>query len=293
MKIFKTWLLVAVVTSALAFVGTRVLADSALHIEQGAVNISVTYDGNGDFLQGGNNQDVIIDEILSWPGTVGGSTYTGWSLLAADASGSMDVFSSSSSLKSLGYTPTVGDNISITATYSPYHAIPEIATATAVTLNSSGNPQMVGSKQATIPAVLANPGPWPLPLAQNLEGYLVEIDNVTISGQGTVVNFPATNSGTAGLGNLYLNDTSHNQLTMYFWRSSYACDSAMVGAPIPTWPVNVFGLLTAFPSVSGTTTNWQDELIPTAFVGIPEPSSVMLAGIGLLGLIAVLRRRHS
>jgi len=293
----KDWLLVAVVTSALAFIGTRVLADDAVDIDTYPPNVVATLDGNGDFLYGGNNQDATVDNFMSWPGTVGGETYSSWSMLVADASGSMVVDASAASLAGLHYTPAVGDIVSVTGTFSPNLALP-VLTPTGVTVASRGNPQMVGSEKTTIGNVLSGTGPgygglFNLPIREDLEGYLVEIDDVTISGQGSLTVFPATNSGTGGLNNLYLNDTAGHKLTMYFSYTSYACDGAMVGAPIPTSPVDVWGLLTSDPSVTGTTTNWQDQLIPTAFEGIPEPSSFMLAGIGLLSLIAALRRRHS
>jgi hypothetical protein len=299
MKISKDWLLVAgVVASALVLIGTRVLADAAKTIDYYAPgSAGITYDGNGDFSSGGNNNDVIVDNIMSQPGVFGGKTYTSWAILAADASGSIDVFGYTSVPTSwpTGYTPAVGDQISVTGTWSPYHGIPELASPTSVTVGSQGNAQMVGSKATTIANVLANNGTTTAgPFAQNLEGYLVEIPNVTISGQGTVVNWPATNSGTTALPNLYLNDSGGGKLTLYFWYSSYSCDGQMVGAPIPNYAVDVYGLLTAYPSVKSGVTNWQDELIPTAFVQeIPEPSSFMLAGVGLLSLLAALRRRHS
>jgi len=303
MKISKNVLLVAMVTSALAFVGMRVLADDAADIQQDHNYQAVIYNGAGDDADGGNDADVIVDQILSQPGTYGGHTYTGWAISAADASGSLDIFATASSLSTLGWTPAVGQNISVSATYNPYHSIPEIASPSAVTVISTGNATWAqpgiqgGSAVTTIPAVLANTGSNTyLPLTQGLEDYLVEIRDVTISGARTLTAFPATNDG-----NLFLNDTAGHQLTLYFYYSSYSCDGAMTGAPIPdNSPLtsaglfDVWGLLSAYPSVSGGVTNWQDELVPTAFVAeVPEPSSIMLAGIGLLSLLAVIRRRHS
>jgi len=315
MKISKNWLLVAVVTSALAFIGTRVLADDAIDIQSDPNYFATTYDGQGDQLYGGNGADVVVDAILSQPGGFGGHSYTYWEVLMGDASGAIESDFSSSSLKALGWTPTVGQNITVSATWNPYHSIPEMVTATAASeLNPNagftwampGNGQ-VGSGQVpyaggngayqtvTIPQSLANTGPNTyLPLTQTLEGYAVEVQNVTISGAGTLTTFPATNE------TLYLNDTAGNSMTMYYWYTSYSCAGALEGAPIPDTGTlagqglyDVYGFLSAYPSVSVGVTTWQDELVPTQFVGIPEPSSFMLAGIGLLGLIAVIRRRHS
>jgi hypothetical protein len=315
MKISKNWLLVAVVTSALAFVGTRVLADDAVDIESATINSSQKFDGNNDFIYGGNNADATVETVVSEPGVVGysGRSYTAWAVLAGDASGALEIYSSSSSAAVVGWTPTEGQTISVTATYSPYHSIPEIATVTAATVSGVNEPTWAspgllgGSQRTTIGAVLANPnangsqGNYGA-LAQNLAGYLVEIDNVTISCNGTFPGtFPNTNAETTSLGTLYLNDTAGKQLTLYFWVTSYMCDGQMVGAPIPdsgnplapAGAIDVWGFLSSYPSVSSGITTWQDEIIPTAFVGIPEPSSFMLAGIGLLSLLAVIRRRHS
>jgi len=312
MKISKNWLLVAAVTSALAFVGTRVLADDAVDIEYSAPNATVTFDGNNDFLYGGNNADAIVEDVVSGPFTVPWTarSYTAWALLAGDASGAMEVYSSASSLTANvpGWSPLSGDNVSLTATYSPYHSIPEIATVTAGTKISGGNATWAspgvngGSQMTTIPNVLANTGTGTYgPISQNLAGYLVEIPNVTISSSGSAHNWPNTNAETASLPTLYLTDTGGNQLTLYFWVTSYYCDGYMAGAPIPdnstltyNGTFNVWGFLSSYPSVSSGITTWQDELVPTAFVAtIPEPSSFMLAGIGLLSLLAVIRRRHS
>jgi len=317
MKISKNWLLVALVTSALAFVGTRVRADNALDIQSSANYVSVTFNGNGDDGNSGNDHDAIVDDIVSQPGTYGGEVYTDWAVLAADASGSLLLWAyPSQGTWPTTYAPALGDNISVTGTYQSYHAIPALRTVTAVSLPNTlqqgwvspgtGSGQVGGGSQlVTIPKVLANPGnpqdTQNLPINQAYENYLVEIQNVTISGEGTLTTWPGTNSGTAGLNNLYLTDTAGNSMTMYFWYTSYSCVGNMVGAPIPdnstltsSGEFDVYGFLTAFPSVTGGHTIWQDELVPTAFVAtIPEPSSFMLAGVGLLGLLAVIRRRHS
>jgi len=293
MKISKNWLLVAVVTSALAFVGTRVKADNADDIEGYNNYEALTY----------NN--AVVDQIISQPGTIGGKSQTFWIVNIGDSTGSLVTDFSSASLAALGWTPTVGQNVTLSATWNPYHSIPEMVSASAVTVNSTGNstwaaPGMHGGSQVvTIPNVLANTGqsdtgdPY-LQIDQSMEGYLVEVQNVTISGEGSLTTFPTTNE------TMYLNDSANNQLTMYYWYTSYSCADALEGAPIPgagslsdASSYDVWGVMSAFPSVSGGVTTWQDELVPTAFVGIPEPSSFMLAGLGLLGLLAVIRRRHS
>jgi len=309
--------LVALVTSALAFVCTRVRADNALDIQSEPNYTSVTFNGIGDEQNSGNGHDAIVDDILTVPGTFGGEQYATYMVLAADASGGLLLWSyPSEGIWPATYAPTVGDNISLTGTYQSYHSIPAIRTVTAVSLPNTGlngwqspgvgSGQVGGGSQlVTIPNVLANPGnpgdSQNLPINQAYEGYLVEIQNVTISGAGTLTTWPTTNAGTSGLNNLYLTDTAGNSMTLYFWYSSVGVDGNMVGAPIPDnssltsgGEFDVYGFLAAYPSVTGGHTIWQDELDPTAFVAtVPEPSSFMLAGVGLLGLLAIIRRRHS
>lgn len=307
MKISKNWLLVAgVVASAVVLVGTRVLADNAWDImSYTASNTVVTYDGSGD---GGNNQ-AIVDAIVSQPWTILNRTYTSWSLLVGDAGGSLLIYASTANLAAVNYTsPAIGDQITVTGNYAPYHSIPEFGAPYTTFTKLSGGNAVPGAIGTSIGTVLANAGlgntdssygnthpshgQANLALSEGLNADIVEIPDVTISGQATLVNFPNTNY------TFTMTDSGNNSLTMYFWVSSYECDGAMIGAPIPTWPVNVYGFLSSYPSKLATslggTNIWQDELTPTAFVGaIPEPSSFMLAGMGLLSLVAVLRRRRS
>src|SRR5664279_509839 len=79
----------------------------------------------------------IVTAIMSQPGTFGGHTYTSWAVLGQDSTGSIDLFSSSASFGT--YLPTVGDVLTATGTFSPYHQIPELATLTSITLNSQGH----------------------------------------------------------------------------------------------------------------------------------------------------------
>src|SRR5580698_2391108 len=67
----------------------------------------------------------VVTAILSQPGLFGGHTYTGWSFLVNDGSGSADVFATAAVLTGLGYVPTVGDAITLGGTYDPFHQIPE------------------------------------------------------------------------------------------------------------------------------------------------------------------------
>jgi len=320
MKISTKWLLtLGAVACAVLLAGRSVQADNAVHIDLNIPSgtLGVTFDGSGD---GGNNQ-AIVTAILSQPTTVGARTYTTWAYTAADASGSMEIYDNSSTHL---YTPTVGDQISVKGLWSPFHALPELAAPFVnygSTLIASGQTvPPVPSITISAPAgILGNPNDTPLgnanhptgagvgPLSeggdprypnnngfgdQQIEGYYAEIQNVWINPwYGGGLLFPQTNVS------YYMTDQENETLTLFFYYTSYSTCGAMVGTAVPQGTVDVYGFASAYPNTvkSGTiiTTNWADEFIPTAIVQVPEPSSFMLAGVGLLSLFTLIRRRRS
>jgi hypothetical protein len=73
-------------------------------------------------------------------------------------------------------------------------------------------------------------------------------------------------------------------MVMFDWVTSYSRAAAMGGQPIPSGPVTMYGFISVYGGVP--------EFTPLTIVGvIPEPSTIMLVGAGLLGLLAVRRRR--
>ena len=161
----KKYLLTGFIASAVVLFASNTLAASAFTIFPDATGTLVTYDNaSGSY--------PVVSAILSQPGTVDGYTYTTYSFLAQDSTGSLDIFST---LSGLGYTPTVGDAISVSGTYSPYHQIPEIATITSISLHSAGN-AFSPPGVYTIPTLTAS-GTGPIP--QSLAGQLVTLDNVS------------------------------------------------------------------------------------------------------------------
>jgi hypothetical protein len=217
----------------------------------------------------------VVTTIISQPGTFGGHTYTSWAVLAQDSTGSIDLFSSSASFGT--YVPTVGDVVTATGTYSPYHQIPELATLTAITLSSQGH-TVPARPVATIGALNLS-----LTIPQSLAAYPVELDNVSIYSDAAATT-PATGNFAAANTAFYIKDTGGNIMEMYFWYTSYSCDGAMVGNAIPTGPVDVVGLL----SQSGT---FGVEITPYSITAVPEPSSLALAALGLLGVLVARRRQ--
>ena len=218
----------------------------------------------------------VITTIMSQPGTFGGHTYTSWAVLAQDSTGSIDLFSSSASFGT--YLPTVGDVLTATGTFSPYHQIPELATLTSITLNSQGH--TVPARPVTTVGILNSS----LTIPQNLAAYPVELDNVSIYTDAAATT-PATGNFAAANTAFYLKDTGGNIMEMYFWYTSYSCDGAMVDNPIPTGPVKVVGLL----SQSGT---FGVEITPYSITAVPEPSTLALAALGLLGVLVARRRQR-
>src|SRR5260221_14109268 len=136
-------LLASTIAVATAFVGTRVLADDATDIEQfyWPAGTYAQYDNaSGDY--------PVITALASQPGTFGGHLYTGWSLLAQDSTGALDLFASAFTITNLGpasanagaagtpYTatssPALGDALNVGGQWSPFHQIPEMHFVTTV-----------------------------------------------------------------------------------------------------------------------------------------------------------------
>ncbi|MGA2244092.1 MAG: hypothetical protein ABSH48_03745 [Verrucomicrobiota bacterium] len=257
----KNYLLVGFVVSTAALSAANALALDAYQIFNGS-DTTVTYDNaSGSY--------PVITAILSQPGTFNGITYTSWSFLAADSTGSLDLYGA---LPSGGtFPPAVGDAISATGTYSPYHQIPEIEALSAITLQSTGNavpPDQVETvsvlNQATLP--------------QNIAGSLIQLDNVTISGQTAGEAF-----GIADL-SLSVSDGT-GKMSFYYDPTSYSVASALLdGFTIPTGPVDVVGIDSVYAGAG--------EFIPISIQPVPEPISLSLgAAGGLLALILHQRRK--
>ncbi len=217
----------------------------------------------------------IITNIFSQPGTVNGKTYTSYAIFANDGTGSIDLFGKLPT--GSGYNPTVGDAISASGTYSPFDSIPEIATLTALSSSSSGN-AVPAPATATIPQINQ------VPLASNVMGYPLNLDNVTISGI-TATTFGITNlTGT-------VTDSSSNSMTLFYWPTSYSlANQNLFGQSIPTGPVNIFGFADVFTSGSTSTVEFVPINITPAVVA-PEPSSFVLAGLAIGALLLTRRRR--
>ena len=281
-------LLASTITVAVALVGTRVLADDAADIEQFySSGAYVVYD---DFANTGSFP--VITAIGSQPGTFGGHSYSGWSVFVQDSTGSLDLFTSAVTLTTLtanaGATLSVGDALKIGAPFSPFHQIPEIAPASTlsatnyITKVSTGNtvptaPIFTVNQIAAVGSTLSN--------NINIAGFYLEIQNVTITGtNGFTTNLPGwTNDFTKETFTVTDNTGS---MTMFDWTTSYSACTMLSNTPI-----GVANQYNAFGFVSYNT-GGPLEFTPLSLVAVPEPSTILLAGSGLLGLL-VLRRRRS
>jgi hypothetical protein len=257
---------------ALALGAAPVMAANVSSIEGLASGTTATLDSNP-----------VITAILSQPGTFNGRTYTNWSFLANDGTGSIDLFGAMPSGST--YTPTVGDAITASGTFSPFHQIPEFATLTAISPVSSGN-TVPSPLSATIPQL--NQATLPNTLA----GYLVTLNNVTISsgtGSGASTLTPGETWATANL-TLTVTDSSNNSMTLFYWPTSWSTTNVnLFGQTIPTGPVNMVGFASVF--TSGTTSTPEFTPISITPSATPEPASLALFAIGAATLLP-RRRNH-
>jgi hypothetical protein len=260
-------LLAGAIAVAVALSGTNVLADNIANIETNASGTPVTLDSSP-----------VITAIGSQGGgyTVNGHTFNNWAIFAQDSTGALELFGALPS----GTTepnPTVGDAVTAAGTFSPFHSIPEIGSIGTLTQVSTGN-SLPTPPVFTIPQLTAS-----LTIPQNQAGYVLQLQNVTLytdSGATTPASGNFANANTA----FYVKDSGGNIMELYFWVTSYSADAAMIGTAIPTGPVNITG----FVSQSGT---FPVEMTPLAFTAVPEPSTVALVGVGLMGMFFIRRRR--
>jgi hypothetical protein len=268
-KMTKNLLMATAIASAMGVCVSNALADSAAAIFSDPSSTAVTYDNaSGNY--------PIVSAILSEPGTSDGYTYGSYSFLLEDGTGSLDIYTTAADLGS--YTPTVGDALSISGTYSPYHQIPEIETITSVTLESSGN-TVPSPTVSTIPTLTAS-----TTIPQSLAGSLFTLENVSLYTDAAATTPVSGSFATHANTTLYAKDADGNIMEIYCWASSYSTVGALGGTTIPTGSVDITGFL----SQSGT---YPVEMTPYSITSVPEPSSQAMFGVGGLLLALVLRRR--
>lgn len=257
----------AVALSAIGFAAPAFAESvSALEASYTGTNLPGVTIGN----TGGGDPAAVISYIASQPGTLDGYTYTNWSMLANDGTGSLDLFGHLPA-GTTEPTPTVGDAVSVTGTYSPFDGIPEIETMTALSNVSSGN-AVPSPITVTIPEINATGTSNKIP-NNGINEYLLTLNNVYIESGGV---FPTHSNGT------YTITDGVNTVTLFQWASSYSKAGMLAGTPIYQTPVDITGIADVF----GTTA----EFVPFSIVSVPEPASIGLLLIG--GTMLLKRRAH-
>ena len=162
-----------------------------------------------------------------------------------------------------------------------YHNIPELGNSAAnnlhITLNSSGNTQ---PPQIVTIAQVNN-----VPLLQSIEGYYVEIQNVTLG--GTIpATFPTTGNAPSASPFWTVSDATGTAV-LYWWPTSYSLDAQMAGTTVPTGTLDVEGFASIYPG------NTFVEFTPLAFQQVPEPTTGLwlLGGCSLLAWNVIRRRK--
>ena len=248
----KNLLLAAALVST---IGSRAMAQDVATIETQAANSDVVL-----------SSDPVITAILSQPGTVNGHTYTGYSFLAQDSSGSLDFFYSTTASS---YVPVVGNAISVSSgNFSPFDGIPEVANSAANPLSistvSTGNP-VLAPTTVTIPQINVTSLTANNIINTPYAGYYVQLNDVTIS--GAPATFPNSTASYT------ITDGSNNSMVWFFWESSYSTDGAMIGTSIPTGPVDMDGFVDYFANSS------EAEFVATSITPVPEPAPIALGAI--------------
>jgi hypothetical protein len=247
--------------------------------------VEATASGTLATLDNASGQYPVISNMLSQPGTVNGVTYTTWTYMVDDGTGSAFVLGNPNGTAGK-YTgtetpPVVGDTVTVFSKYSPSRMIPEVVAPGGtppvdMVVNHIGGPAAVPAPTlATIPEI--NVPTFPL----NRAGHMLELDGVTISG-GISGTFGSANWAAADM----ITDGSGNSMQVYYFPSAYSVQNAnLFGKTIQTGgPVNMTGFVQLF----GTTS----QFVPMTITGgaVPEPGTLALA---MIAAVVLCVRRHA
>lgn len=203
-----------------------------------------------------------------------GSTFNNSTVLLSDSTGNIEAYR----IPTATYAaPAVGDSITITGGYNPYNGLAELTstgTPFAVTVNSQNN---------------ATPAPKSYTIADlqngsaNSEAYestVGTLSGVHFTGVAAGTNFAAATSYTV------TDSTGTLTATVRTQSSGVSSQASLIGTPVPTGDVSIFGVFTQFSSTDPTAGY---QFNPITVTATPEPASIGLLAIG--GLLGLRRRR--
>jgi fibronectin-binding autotransporter adhesin len=210
----------------------------------------------------------IVTTILAQGGgtVINGLSYNNWAFLVNDGTASIDVFGP---LTGTGYTPTVGDSLTITGAYLPFNQIPELggtnpANLPSIAINSQNNSLPGGPLVRTIPQLNQTTLPLGKDTNGGIGGYVVQLNNVTISGVQNNDTVFGTNQRSATV-----TDSDQNSMVMFYDPRNYSiANTNLFGQTIPTTgPVNITGFVQVF---GGNT----PEIVPFVITALPPAGQV-------------------
>lgn len=215
----------------------------------------------------------ITDVISQGGGFVSdGYTYTNWSFLANDGTGSLDVFGKMPTGST--YTPTVGDTIQATGTYYPFRNTPELETLTSITKEGTAS-SIASPTVVTIPQLLQLANTATSSNSNAIQGYLLQLNDVTFTGleNSSAGNVPESTMTQHANNEWTATDSEGNAVLMYQYASSYSVSAGLAlenGGAIPTTAQDVIGLAQIY--------NGTAEFIPLSYsnstnVAPPPPAN--------------------
>jgi len=284
----SSWKYVFLVTAAaVTLLGARLYADTAADI------IGFYGPGVGAIYNDDSGAFPVVTAIGSMPYTDPGSghVYTGWSVFAQDLTGSLDLFISAATLAGLPGSPStinVGDAVSVAGQASPFQCIPELAFVTTPASNnyfhtvSTGNP-LPAPPVFTISQINTTPQITNITANAGIAGMILEVDNVTLTATNGLTALPGyTNNVNAET--FIMNDNT-GSVTFFHWTTSYSQVLPLAGTPVGTGQqYDVVGFTHAFGSTA--------EFTALSITPVPEPSTIVLVGVGLVGMIGLIRRHR-